>query len=68
MALDEIVAWWWHDDRPQGGQRLSWYGFADFVNTLNLGVPLVNSVGGDVHDMTKALNNHLFRHANGSNL
>lgn len=36
LTLDEAVAWWWHDARPTGGQRLSWAGYVDFVNHLDL--------------------------------
>lgn len=36
LTLEEAVAWWWHDARSQGGHRLSWYGFADFINHLDL--------------------------------
>jgi hypothetical protein len=33
------------------------------VNTLNLGVPLVNSVGGDVHDLMEHGHSHLSLHS-----
>ncbi len=36
LTLAEAVAVWWHDPRPTSGRRLSWTGFADFVNHLDL--------------------------------
>jgi hypothetical protein len=36
MPLGEVLMLWWYDTRPTGGQRLSWAGYADFVNHLDL--------------------------------
>ena len=36
MTLGEVLMSWWYDTRPTGGQRLSWAGYADFVNHLDI--------------------------------
>lgn len=35
-TLDQAMQWWWHDIRSSGGLRLSWQGFADFSDHLDL--------------------------------
>lgn len=36
LTVDTATAVWWQDSRPTGGHRLSWAGYADFVNCLDL--------------------------------
>lgn len=35
-TLEQLNAEWWHDARPNGGWRLSWSGYVDLVNVLEV--------------------------------
>lgn len=36
LSIDQAMTVWWHDPRHSGGLRLSWTGFADLVDHLDL--------------------------------
>lgn len=35
-SLENVQVEWWHDARPESNWRLSWSGFVDLVDTLDL--------------------------------